>query len=369
MNKKYPPGKYPEKVIEAANNQDIDLDTGNVLVITSNFGHGISQFEKVSIEIVKIDAKAMNDEVYPQNGNLGLTAKSIMNISNALGIRWDWSQTGIIQATGVERIAKAVGAIRNSHSEWLPTSASKSIDIENYEFEVRAKYEEEADRGDCRKGWDGKYEHVAKWGEIVKNNGEKKSYPIFSPWESEKIKREWIENQTRKEVSHFRKSANEKAETGAMLRAIRKLVPLKNTYRVEELSKPFYLPRIVIDTEKTLALPGGQRMIMDRAAGASASVFGFSSPMTTAMATVEPIPVVDVAPEEPQDDNEPRLKKVRDEIMNIIETYDFGEKTVVQLKEFLTIANANDAEENLEKIKDWVDASITEGKLKLRQPK
>lgn len=261
--------EYPPKVVEAAKNQNINLDEGNVIIPSENFGHDIGKYDKVVIEIMRVNPNPQEEEVYKQGEKLAFTGKTLYKVSNLIDIRWDPSYTGLIHSTGEERVAKAVGAVRNSHGDWVPVSASKTIDIGAYEEEMIDKYTEEADRGDCRRGPDGKFIN-ATWEKST--NG--KPYPKFGKWPDEQTKERHIRRMVRKAVLIYRGFANEKAETGAMLRAIRKLYPFKSAYREEELMKPFYLPRIATDNEKLMQNIELRDKVLNRAMGSRALIFG-----------------------------------------------------------------------------------------------
>ena len=261
---------YPIRVVEAAERQGVDLDAGNLIVPSENFGHDIGQYDKVVIEVIRINPELSEGEVYLQGKEYVFTGRTLQNISNLIGIMWDPKYTGLIHSVGSERVGKAVGAVRNSHGDWVPVTASKTINIDAYEDEMIDKYTEEADKGDCRKDYNGHFISVDKWEETSQG----KKYPVFKPWPNESTKEKWINKCVRKAVIRYREFANEKAETGAVLRAIRKLYPFKSTYRKEELLKPFYLPRVTIDNDKVMSSPELRQMSLNRALGVRNFVFG-----------------------------------------------------------------------------------------------
>jgi len=59
----------------------------------------------------------------------------------------------------------------------------------------------------------------------------------------------YVESATRKEILRMRRHKLARCETGAMLRAIRGLLTIKNSYTKEELEKPFVIARLAFQPD------------------------------------------------------------------------------------------------------------------------
>ena len=253
----------PAVIQAAVTNQKIDLSKVTLLMPTQTFGQIIGEYDKVILEVIKINPDPESGDVYEvAKGKLALSKRPLGMISSALGIIWDPVTTGIVESVDRKSRAKATGALRMPNGEWIPTTEEKTVDLDAIEEEQRIKQEEYADEG-C----------IVKW-ETSKNG---KKYPIHEPWSNhggEAAKQAYIDREIRKAVLPYRKFKDERANTGAKERVIKWLVDLKNTYTSEELSKPIAFPRIVTDTSKLLADPVTRQIAIDKMTGAVRSIFG-----------------------------------------------------------------------------------------------
>jgi len=246
--------KLPTVIQNAITKQKIDLSNVNLLLPTQSFGQVLGEYDKVTIEVVRIDPDPKNQDVYEiSRGKLVPAKRPLEAISDALGIVWDSKTTGIVESTPRISRAKATGAMRRPNGEWVIRSDEKTVDLDAIEEEQRIKYEKEAEKG--RPYWDNGQKHYAKW-------------------KSSEEKRKWIDQQIRESMLSYRKFKNERAITGAEERVIRKFVALKNFYTPSELAKPLAFPRVIPDTSKMLENPEIRQAAIDRMTGAAGSIFG-----------------------------------------------------------------------------------------------
>lgn len=248
----------PAVVQSALTNQKINLDNVNLLLPTESYGQVIGEFDKVTIEVVRVDPDQDQGDVFEiSRGKLVLSSRPLMKISDAIGIVWDSKTTGNVQSVERKSRAKATGAMRRPNGEWIVRTDEKTVDLDALEEEQRIKYEEDTKKG--RPYWSNNQKQYAKW-------------------KSEQEKLDWIEKEVRRSMLSYRKFKDERALTGAQERVIRKFVALKGFYTKAELSKPFAFPRVVTDTSKMLQSPEGRQAAIDKMVGSSNAIFGGTTP-------------------------------------------------------------------------------------------
>jgi len=252
--------KLPAVVQKAVQTQGIDLENVNFLLPTQTFGQIIGNYDKVVIEVVRVDPDEDAFEITKDKFSPG--KRPLMAIANALGIVWDPKTTGVVESTDRKSRAKATGAMRKPNGEWVVISEEKTVDLDVIEEEQQTSYEEKADRGN--------FDEIVQW--KTSKNG--KNYPVFADWKSDAEKQHGINKAVKKAVLQYRKFKDERAMTGAKERVIRAFVALKNTYSRKELSQPFAFPRVIPDTEKMLAHPEVRQAAIQKMTGAVTSIFG-----------------------------------------------------------------------------------------------
>ncbi|MBN2531870.1 MAG: hypothetical protein JXB88_03205 [Spirochaetales bacterium] len=252
----------PVVVQNAVQQQAINPDTVNIILPTQTFGDLIGKYEKLSLEVVKINPDPEDGEVFEiKKGKKSFGKVALQKIANALGIIWDPDHTGIIESTSTKSRARATGAMRKPNGEWIALTEEKTVDLDAIEEEQQIKFEEDAEKGKIT-GW--------------KTKPSGKKYPERVPWKSEEEKRNWINREVRKAVLSYKKFKDERAMTGAKERVIKALVAIKATYTDKELSKPFAFPRVILDASKMLENPETQKAAIGRMVGSVSAIFGES---------------------------------------------------------------------------------------------
>jgi hypothetical protein len=251
----------PAVVKNAINSQQVDLSQVNFLMPTQTFGQVLGEFDKVIIEIVKVDPNPLNGDVFEvSRGKFVPGKRPLMAISNALGIIWYPKETRIVESTERKSRARATGAMRKPNGEWISITEEKTVDLDAIEEEQRIGKEEEAAKG------------CPYWA-----NGSKH----YQAWKSEAEKQHWINHEVRRALLSYRKFKDERAMTGAKERVIREFVALKNHYTAQELSRPLAFPRVITDTSKMLETAEGRKLALDRMTGSVQSIFGPASQQET----------------------------------------------------------------------------------------
>lgn len=249
--------EVPALISQAATSVGVDLGAVNLLMPSRTYGEIIGEYERLTIEVVSINPDKKGGDVYSPGGSgLALSKVALQRIGVALAIEWDPIHTGVVESTSRKARAKATGALRKPNGEWVPHTEEKTIDVDAYADECRQNAEEEAEKGK-RAGWD-----------------EAENRPRYLAWANEAEKKAHVEKAVRTFDIQMRKFKDERALTGAIERVIKFFVALKSTYTSAELSKPFAIPRVVIDVSKMMANPDMRDAAMDRALGSSAALFG-----------------------------------------------------------------------------------------------
>ena len=246
----------PAVVQTAITEQGIDLSKVNLMLPTQTFGEVLSQFDKVLIETVEIDPNPKNGDVYEPGtkGKFALGKRPLQAISNAVGIVWDPKTTTNLESSEYKARAKATGAMRKPNGEIIIVTEEKTVDLKAIEEKLRITQEGYADKGK-KTGWDG-------------------GRPVLSPWSGEEEKQRSIDREVRTALIQYRLFKDERAMTGAKERVIRAFMAIKATYTQAELSKPFAFPRVILDTDKLLAVPEVRQAAIERMTGTVGSIFG-----------------------------------------------------------------------------------------------
>lgn len=213
---------------QALQREGIDRNQVNLVSPTETYGHELSKYEKLSVEVVVLNPDPKNgvDVYLLPGGVLGFSKVALMKIAGALGISFDPRLSGIVERDRTISRARATGAMRKPNGEVVIHSDEKTIDVEVYEEELRSspKPKSEAD-----------------------------------------IKRE---------VLTRRKFKDELANSGAKLRVIRQLVALPGAVRPEVLRKPFVFPKVIADMDAMAENPKMAEIVKDRMGDTASAVFG-----------------------------------------------------------------------------------------------
>lgn len=251
----------PAVIEGAAKSQGLSLSNVNLIMPTETFGAVLGQFDKITIETVRINT-ADSREVYEPSGKgkgFALGKVPLQSIATALSIQWHPQFTGIVESTARRSRAKAVGLMRKPNGETITQTEEKTIDLDVEEDDLREKAEKDAEGG-----------KIVRWEESASG----KSFPVKEPWKNETERSEWIDRKVKDGLKQKRKFKDELAMTGAKDRVIRAFLSLKSTYTKDELSKPLAFPRVTTDTNKMLADPQLRQAAIDMIAPSASRVYG-----------------------------------------------------------------------------------------------
>ncbi|MHB1419530.1 MAG: hypothetical protein ACYCX4_08040, partial [Bacillota bacterium] len=245
---------------------DYDLKSVHSLVATRTFGQQISPFHRGVVEEVKLSPDPKDGDVYssgtrneynPETKKYDLEVKEfvlakngILKLTNVAGINWDHKNSWVTSDENGAH-ALAVATVRRG-TEFQNVGARYHFDLISRKIELQIQYEEKVEK------------LIAKH----KKTNEKEGMPSeeAAKWGKKKFQQEYIQ------LLKFRE---QRAETGAMLRVARALLPIKAKYTAEELSKPFLVPRIEFHPDYDD--PEVKKAVLAQGVGAVADLYGKAS--------------------------------------------------------------------------------------------
>lgn len=182
----------------------------------------------------------------------------LMKISQAAGVIWNYRDNHFLSLARDYACYEATGAMRIADGSWIVLKATKEIDLQVIEEEVR--------EANLKKVRDGK----AKLGNLTAE--------------------QWVEEQTHSNMIQWRKNKAMRAETGAILRVVRALLGMKMQYSPAELSKPFVVPRVEFAPD--MADPQMKQLAVEQGLRATAALFGSATPVESPVRTPEVMPQI-----------------------------------------------------------------------------
>lgn len=220
----------------------------------------ISPFYTYHIAIVPCDVSESSGDIFKvgavnsgrkdQRGNniwidtFSLAKPMLDKLALAAGIQFDPNYTFCDRVDKNTYRAKAHGAIRRPDGSLRAETDQKEICLEDEEDKYRIEFMDKAAQGitdekqakEAAKIFKGQWTRMKnKWGKDVEG------YLI-----DESDRQRYIERSVMVNMALLRKNAPQKAMTGAKLRVIRALLGLKGTYTLEELSRGFAIPTVVV---------------------------------------------------------------------------------------------------------------------------
>ena len=174
----------------------------------------------------------------------------LMKLATAAGIQFHPEYTTVVRENQNTYVGKAYGAVRLPDGTFKTHMETKRICLDDEEAKYHLEFMDKSIMGihDWRaakaaaemfKGeWKEDPEKLNQW-----NKPEK--YYVIADCDREK----YIERSMLVNMTLLRKTASEKAQTGAILRVIRSLLGIKGTYQLQELEKPFAVPTVTFSPD------------------------------------------------------------------------------------------------------------------------
>ncbi len=221
------------------------------LLIPSATSVQINPFYKCTVMEVTADTSRNSGDIF----NVGkvktgedvyaLAKPLLMKLAAAAGIQFHPQYTTVFRENTNTYVGRAYGAVRLPDGTYKTHTDTKRICLDDEEARFRLEFMDKSIMGirdwkaakaaaEMFKGeWKEDPEKLDKW-----NKPER--YYVIDDCDREK----YIERSLLVNMTLLRKTASEKAQTGAILRVIRALLGIKGTYSLAELQKPFAVPAV-----------------------------------------------------------------------------------------------------------------------------
>lgn len=243
----------------------------------------LNPFYKITVMEVTVDLSENSGDVFKvgsvkqsQNGKdvyvdtFSPAKPLLMKLAAAAGIQFDPERTYGVREDNNTYKAKAVGAMQMPDGTWRMQPNEKVICLDDEEANFRIEFMDKSIKGitddkaakAASEMFKGKWiDATNKWGKACK------AYVIDDSDREKYIERSVLVNMTL-----LRKTAAEKAMTGAINRVVRALTGLKGQYTKEELEKPFAIPRVTFAPDYTD--PEIRNYVLSQGMNSISSLFG-----------------------------------------------------------------------------------------------
>ena len=203
----------------------------------------IPAYHTPQMAIVQINPDEKVGEVYPLPGGqkYGLSKVALDRIAQAGDITWMPELCGRVDDGSNSRrvVYRKVGKVKNLSGQWRVLMGEKEIDLDVYEAELRTSL-------------------PRRW-ERMKDKPKK----AFE---------EWFKTTLAEDSLQMKKHMHARAESGAANRAIRSAYGIRSGYTLEELSRPFILPKLVFSPD--YSDPEVKRFMLAEATGTLKELYG-----------------------------------------------------------------------------------------------
>lgn len=171
----------------------------------------------------------------------------LMKLATAAGIQFHPEYTTVFRENENTYVGRAYGAVRLLDGTFKTHAETKRICLDDEEARYRLEFMDKSIMGitewKAAKAAEGMFKGY--WKETSEtrtyNNRE---YPVKKFVIDDCDREKYVERSVLVNMTLLRKTASEKAQTGAILRVVRALLGIKGTYSQEELSKPFVVPAV-----------------------------------------------------------------------------------------------------------------------------
>ncbi|MCD7824579.1 MAG: hypothetical protein LUH14_01205 [Clostridiaceae bacterium] len=216
------------------------------------------------------NGKGIYEEVY------SLAKPLLMKLATAAGIQFHPEYTTVTRENVNTYVGKAYGAVRLPDGSYKTHAETKRICLDDEESKYRLEFMDKSIMGihewraaksaaDMFKGeWKEDPENTNQWGKPER-------YYVIADCDREK----YIERSILVNMTLLRKTASEKAQTGAILRVIRALLGIKGTYKKVELQKPFVVPTVTFAPD--YSDPDVRHAMLQQGMNSMGNMFGASS--------------------------------------------------------------------------------------------
>ena len=255
----------------------------------------LNPFYKITVMEVPVDLSENSGDVFrvgsvkvgQQNGKdiyadtLSPAKPLLMKLAAAAGIQFDPDHTYGTRVDQNTYKAKAFGAMRMPDGTGKTHADEKVICLDDEEANYRVEFMDKSIKGitDDKAAKAAAEMFKGKWIDSTNKWGKPCKAYVIDDCDREK----YIERSVLVNMTLLRKTAAEKAMTGAINRVIRALTGLKGQYTKAELEKPFAIPRVTFAPDYTD--PEVKRVLLSQGMSSIGSLFGAQSiPVSSAPA-------------------------------------------------------------------------------------
>lgn len=216
------------------------------------------------------DGKAIYEEVFSPAKPL------LMKLATAAGVQFHPEYTTVTRENANTYVGRAYGALRLPDGSYKTHMETKRICLDDEESKYRLEFMDKSIMGihDWRAAKAASEMFKGEWKEDPENInqwGKPERYYVIADSDREK----YIERSILVNMTLLRKTASEKAQTGAILRVIRALLGIKGTYSKAELEKPFVVPTVTFAPDYTD--PTVRNAMLQQGMNSMGNIFGTSS--------------------------------------------------------------------------------------------
>lgn len=192
--------------------------------------------------------KAIYSDVY------SLAKPLLMKLATAAGIQFHPVHTTVIKENDNTYVGRAYGALRLPDGTFKTQPDTKRICLDDEEAKYRLEFMDKSIKGitDWKAAKAAEEMFKGHWedtDEMRTYNG--REYPVKKFVIDDCDREKYIARSVLVNMTLLRKTASEKAQTGAILRVIRALLGIKGTYQLNELKKPFAVPTVTFSPDYT----------------------------------------------------------------------------------------------------------------------
>ena len=165
----------------------------------------------------------------------------LMKLATAAGIQFHPEYTTVVRENSNTYVGKAYGAVRLPDGTFKTHAETKRICLDDEEAKYRIEFMDKSIKGisDWRAAKSAEEMFKGHWEDTAETRTYKgREYPVKKFVIDDCDREKYIERSMLVNMTLLRKTASEKAQTGAILRVIRALLGIKGTYQLQELKKP-----------------------------------------------------------------------------------------------------------------------------------
>lgn len=202
----------------------------------------------------------------------------LMKLATSAGIQFHPEYTTVCRENANTYVGRAYGALRLPDGSYKTHAETKRICLDDEESKYRLEFMDKSIMGitDWKAAKAAEEMFKGHWEETDETrtyNG--KEYPIKKFVIDDCDREKYIERSILVNMTLLRKTASEKAQTGAILRVVRALLGIKGTYSKAELEKPFVVPTVTFAPDFTD--PTVRNAMLQQGMNSMGNMFGTSA--------------------------------------------------------------------------------------------